>query len=170
MVVVAANSLMSTPCGQSMTFDLTPSGKGGGGKGSGASKQHISKSLWTCCVEAVCDYCRIVFDLFPNQYQVCVAGVDEAKCQPINSWRDEDQEMGKVSRPWAFHVYTIGCLTSKKNVQLPVLLSTDNRLTLTKEAADIFYIHVCLSPISRCSLAFKSLVRLTFKRCSNLRG
>jgi len=28
--------------------------------------------------------------------QVCVAAVDEAKCQPINSWRDEDQEVGKV--------------------------------------------------------------------------
>ena len=98
-MVVAANSLMSTPCGQSISFDLTPGGKGGGGKGSGGAgptRQHISKSLWTCCVEAVCDYCRIVFDLFPNQYQVCVAGVDEAKCQPINSWRDEDQEMGKV--------------------------------------------------------------------------
>lgn len=99
MVVVAANSLMSASCGQSITFELTPSGKGGSGKGAGGpgpTKQHISKSLWTCCVEAVCDYCRIVFDLFPNQYQVCVAGVDEAKCQPINSWRDEDQEMGKV--------------------------------------------------------------------------
>ena len=99
VVVVAANSLMSTPCGQSIAFDLTPSGKGGSSKSSagfGPTKQHVSKSLWTCCVEAVCDYCRIVFDLFPNQYQVCVAGVDEAKCQPINSWRDEDQEMGKV--------------------------------------------------------------------------
>ena len=99
VVVVAANSLMSASCGQSITFELTPSGKGGSGKGAGGpgpTKQHISKSLWTCCVEAVCDYCRIVFDLFPNQYQVCVAGVDEAKCQPINSWRDEDQEMGKV--------------------------------------------------------------------------
>jgi hypothetical protein len=99
VVVVAANNFMSASCGQSIAFDLTPSGKGGSGKGAGGpgpTKQHISKSLWTCCVEAVCDYCRIVFDLFPNQYQVCVAGVDEAKCQPINSWRDEDQEMGKV--------------------------------------------------------------------------
>ena len=28
--------------------------------------------------------------------QLCVAAVDEAKCQPVNSWRDEDQEVAKV--------------------------------------------------------------------------
>ena len=28
--------------------------------------------------------------------QVCVAAVDEQKCQPVNSWRDEDQELSKV--------------------------------------------------------------------------
>lgn len=26
----------------------------------------ISKSLWTCSVEASVEYCRIVWDLFPN--------------------------------------------------------------------------------------------------------
>ena len=43
-------------------------------------------------------YCRVVLDLFPEQHQVCVAAVDESKCQPINSWRDEDQDIGKVSQ------------------------------------------------------------------------
>lgn len=26
----------------------------------------IHKSLWTCCVESATEYCRIVWDLFPN--------------------------------------------------------------------------------------------------------
>lgn len=56
----------------------------------------ISKSVWTCCVESVMRYVRVTFDLFPDERQVCVAAVDYAKCQPINSWRDEDQELGKV--------------------------------------------------------------------------
>ena len=38
----------------------------------------------------------MVFDLFPDQSQVCVAAVDEGKCQPVNSWRDEDQDVSKV--------------------------------------------------------------------------
>ena len=42
-------------------------------------------------------YVRVIFDLFPDERQVCVAAVDYAKCQPVNSWRDEDQELGKVS-------------------------------------------------------------------------
>lgn len=56
----------------------------------------ISKSVWTCSVEGVMRYVRVTFDLFPDERQVCVAAVDYAKCQPINSWRDEDQELGKV--------------------------------------------------------------------------
>lgn len=94
VVVVAANSLSSAACGQNITFDLTL-GKTKAPASSAASKS-IIKNLWSCAVEAVCEYCRIVFDLFPDQNQVCVAAVDEAKCQPINSWRDEDQEIGKV--------------------------------------------------------------------------
>ena len=35
----------------------------------------------------------LLFFLF---LQLCVAAVDEAKCQPVNSWRDEDQEVAKV--------------------------------------------------------------------------
>ena len=96
MIVAAANNLSSAACGHSITFELTPSGKGGGSSSKSSVSKIISKSLWTCCVESVCEYCRIVFDLFPDQYQVCVAAVDEAKCQPVNSWRDEDQDMGKV--------------------------------------------------------------------------
>lgn len=60
--------------------------------------QAITKSVWTCCVQGVVKYVRVTFDLFPDQRQVCVAAVDYAKCQPVNSWRDEDQELSKVSR------------------------------------------------------------------------
>ena len=35
-------------------------------------------------------------EMFPYT-QVCVAAVDEQKCQPVNSWRDEDQELSKVA-------------------------------------------------------------------------
>ena len=60
------------------------------------TSQVISKSVWTSCVQGVVKYVRVTFDLFPDQRQVCVAAVDYAKCQPVNSWRDEDQELSKV--------------------------------------------------------------------------
>lgn len=93
-MVLAASSLSAASCGQTISFDLS-FGKGKGASAS-ANSRAVSKTLWTCCVEAITEYCRITFDLFPARYQLCVAAVDEAKCQPINSWRDEDQEIGKV--------------------------------------------------------------------------
>lgn len=92
VVVLAASSLSAASCGQTISFDLSF----GKGKSAAANSRTVSKTLWTCCVEAITEYCRITFDLFPARYQLCVAAVDEAKCQPINSWRDEDQEIGKV--------------------------------------------------------------------------
>ena len=38
----------------------------------GSEPKIITKTLWTCCVEAVTEYCRIIFDLFPDDYQVSV--------------------------------------------------------------------------------------------------
>ena len=65
VVVIAANSYSVDPCGHTITFDMSL------GKAKSASNTRvISKSLWSCCVEAVVEYCRIVFDLFPDKYQV----------------------------------------------------------------------------------------------------
>ncbi len=65
MIVVAANALSSVSCGQTVAFDLSL------GKAKGvANTKTFAKSLWTCCMESVTEYCRIVFDLFPDRYQV----------------------------------------------------------------------------------------------------
>lgn len=96
VLVVVGNNLSALPCGQSIALELSQGGKAG--KGSAGMKS-IPRSVWTCSVEAVSEYCRVVLDLFPDQYQVCVAAVDETKCQPINSWRDEDQDISKVGFP-----------------------------------------------------------------------
>ena len=93
MLVVVGNAFSAESCGEGLKLELSL-----GGKGNKAFLQNtLPKSVWTCCVEAVSEYCRVVLDLFPEQHQVCVAAVDEAgKCQPINSWRDEDQDITKV--------------------------------------------------------------------------
>jgi hypothetical protein len=91
VLVIAANSLSGESCGQPLSLDLSL----GKGKASSNTKT-VPKSVWTCCVQGVVKYVRVTFDLFPDQRQVCVAAVDYTKCQPVNSWRDEDQELGKV--------------------------------------------------------------------------
>ena len=65
-------------------------------------------------MQGVVKYVRVTFDLFPDRRQVCVAAVDCSKCQPVNSWRDEDQELSKVSPAplslslWAAHLSGCG--------------------------------------------------------------
>lgn len=71
VVVVCGNGLSVFASGEKITIDLNSS-RSSKGPASGDSKLTLMKSLWTCSLESVLEYCRIVFDLFPDQYQVCV--------------------------------------------------------------------------------------------------
>ena len=64
VIVIAANSLSQACSGHTMTFELSP------GKAKMPSTRTASKTLWTTYVEAMTEYCRVVFDLFPDKYQV----------------------------------------------------------------------------------------------------
>lgn len=46
--------------------------------------------------------------MYTIKSQVCVAAADEVKCHPINTWRDEDQELTKVH--FTFHQSYVYCL------------------------------------------------------------
>lgn len=74
VIILAANVLMRAASGRMLMVDLNTSKGGGGGKGvaTGGSTAvaSFSKTAWTCSVEAVCEYSRLVFDLFPHQCQV----------------------------------------------------------------------------------------------------
>ncbi|XP_064471244.1 integrator complex subunit 13-like [Ornithodoros turicata] len=52
----------------------------------------ISKSLWTCSVEAAIEYCRVVWDIFPANKLVRFVVSDTAP-RFLNSWSQEDQNM-----------------------------------------------------------------------------
>jgi len=59
----------------------------------------ISKSVWTVAVEAVAEYCRIVWDLFPNQdklVRVVVASPDCNEVQPLLGWGEDGQTSASV--------------------------------------------------------------------------
>jgi len=52
----------------------------------------ITKTLWTCNVEAVLEYIRIVYDTFPSDklLQIIVSDVAE---HVLGSWKVEDQNL-----------------------------------------------------------------------------
>ena len=59
----------------------------------------INKSVWTCAVEAVAEYCRIVWDIFPNQdrlLKVVVANPECNEVQPLLGWGEEGQTSAAV--------------------------------------------------------------------------
>ena len=52
-------------------IDFDGGGKKSKGKSSASSNSSpVFKSSWTCSIEAAVEYCRIVYDIFPNLYLV----------------------------------------------------------------------------------------------------
>lgn len=56
----------------------------------------ISKSLWTCSVESAIEYCRIVWDLFPQGKLVRFI-VSDKMAHILNTWNAQTQNMTHVS-------------------------------------------------------------------------
>uniref|UniRef100_A0A8D9EME3 Protein asunder n=1 Tax=Cacopsylla melanoneura TaxID=428564 RepID=A0A8D9EME3_9HEMI len=52
----------------------------------------IFKSLWTSTIEAVFEYCRIVWDLFPDRKLIRVI-LSDVQAQSLNSWSQEEQNL-----------------------------------------------------------------------------
>ena len=50
-------------------IDFDGGGKKSKAKGSSTASP-VFKSSWTCSIEAAVEYCRIVYDIFPNEYLV----------------------------------------------------------------------------------------------------
>ncbi|KAM8972838.1 integrator complex subunit 13 isoform 2-T2 [Pelodytes ibericus] len=55
----------------------------------------ISKSLWTCAVEASMEYCRIMYDIFPFKKLVNFI-VSDSCSRILNSWSQEDQNLQEL--------------------------------------------------------------------------
>lgn len=55
----------------------------------------ISKSLWTCAVEAAMDYCRIVWDLFPDGKLIRFV-ISDSTARALNTWAPDQQNIYQV--------------------------------------------------------------------------
>ena len=65
-VVIVCGNTYSAAAGEQINIDTNQTK----GVRPGPPVKVITKTAWTHCVEAVTEYCRVVFDLFPDKYQV----------------------------------------------------------------------------------------------------
>lgn len=74
----------------------------------------IFKSMWTCSIEAVLEYCRIVWDLFPEGKLIRVVSSD-TQSRNLNNWSASHQNVNHMLH----HLSVLGPPTK--------LLSNSNR-------------------------------------------
>lgn len=81
-------------------IDFDGGGKKSKSKGSSSTSSPVFKSSWTCSIEAAVEYCRIVYDIFPNEYLVKVV-VSDDDAHVMNSWSHEQQCVPQLLKSFA---------------------------------------------------------------------
>ncbi|XP_022105376.1 integrator complex subunit 13-like [Acanthaster planci] len=89
------------------------------------------KSLWTCSVESVLEYCRVVYDIFPKGKLICVVASD-TQARPLNSWSPEDQNTSQLMSSLA----ALGPLRSSKNSDASILNGLSSAIEMMMEGTD----------------------------------
>ncbi len=101
--VLDRSPAFARPCAQ-IEFDFHRSRAGGGGLGGAPPapgyipSAPVTKTMWTTTAESVLEYCRIVWDLAPQdklvRFVVAGDGVDPAA---INAWEEGEQNSASVA-------------------------------------------------------------------------
>lgn len=78
----------SGPCHQSMEFDIFTKTRQPGI----IPLAPLSKTLWTCSVEAAIEYCRIVWDIFPVEKLVRFI-ISDSSSITLNTWSQNEQSL-----------------------------------------------------------------------------
>uniref|UniRef100_A0A2P2HVP6 Protein asunder n=1 Tax=Hirondellea gigas TaxID=1518452 RepID=A0A2P2HVP6_9CRUS len=55
----------------------------------------VTKTIWTCAVEAITEYCRIVWDIFPGSRYISISSVGASSVDQLSSWY-QDQSLAAV--------------------------------------------------------------------------
>ena len=79
VIVLDHSSRFLSPSKQHI--DLESSGKHKDKSKAGITASSVYKTAWTCGVESAVEYCRIVYDIFPNE---CAVSID-VNVQPQHS-------------------------------------------------------------------------------------
>jgi len=58
----------------------------------------ITKSLWSCAIEAVAEYCRIIWDVYPDSQRVISFARCKPNCPTVLGWTEEDQSLPSLMK------------------------------------------------------------------------
>ena len=111
VILDESNYFLETSCDQTFEFDVINKSRQPSGI---IPLCPINKSLWTCSVEAVAEYCRIVWDIFPDGERLIrfvVCGTDSAN--DVNDWKSEVQTLENCME-WLAKCGSIAHLKAKK--------------------------------------------------------
>ena len=90
------SNYFSESCAQAFDFDVSTKQKASAAGPQGSLKiEPVSKSLWTCSVEASLEYARIVYDLFPDMTKLIRMVVTKVEL-PLNGWVEAEQSFDHV--------------------------------------------------------------------------
>ncbi|KAL8612051.1 hypothetical protein ACOMHN_052073 [Nucella lapillus] len=89
--VLDHSAYFAHPCGEKMNYDMYSRNKAPPMGVIPAA--HINKPLWTCSVECLFEYMRIVFDLYPTSKLIRVV----VGSQSLNSWAHKEMNMNQLA-------------------------------------------------------------------------
>ncbi|KAF2366202.1 Cell cycle regulator Mat89Bb [Trinorchestia longiramus] len=154
------------------------------------SVQPVVKSIWTCAVEAITEYCRIVWDTFPGSRFIALTSVGASAVERLNSWH-QDQSLNAImqllmvlgpARPGTADLLS-GCLSALHNLteatpvqkqKTPPLINKGRIVVVTRlhsdDEAKLYYQKFCdlVSSVNRSvcdenlAIAHVQLVLLSF--------
>ncbi|KAK7102296.1 integrator complex subunit 13-like [Littorina saxatilis] len=87
--VLDHSSYFAQPCGEKMNYDVYSRTKTPGV----IPAAHINKPLWTCSVECLFEYMRIIFDIYPFNKLIRVVVSNKS----LNSWAHKEMNMNQLA-------------------------------------------------------------------------
>ncbi|KAF0305690.1 Integrator complex subunit 13 [Amphibalanus amphitrite] len=86
--VLDCSPAMERPCGHQFEMDSLSKGRSSGL----IPLAPVTKTMWTCAVEAAVEYCRIVWDIYPSARLIRLIA-NGAQAVSVNDWTAADQHL-----------------------------------------------------------------------------
>lgn len=98
------SSHLAVSCNESFIFDVPPKTKNASSTNAQQLLPPITKTMWTCAIEAAIEYARVVYDLFPRDKLISVAVSKPDLNAPLNNWNEQGYDhllniMGLIPPP-----------------------------------------------------------------------
>lgn len=98
VLVLDHGSQLLQPSNEHIEFDVPSKAKASSSFTSSIPLKPLSKSLWTCSVEAALEFSRIVYDIFGKQKLISFISSDQASISTLTKWSQKYQDIEVIQR------------------------------------------------------------------------